>query len=72
MTIISQNAPRGNSAGLRSYDTLADSPITRIANMGEVVKVKAAIIETYGFEPTEEYCRDLIRFVETLIREQRK
>lgn len=51
---------------------LADSPITRIANMGEVVKVKAAIIETYGFEPTEEYCRDLIRFVETLIREQRK
>lgn len=63
MTIISQNTPRGNSAGLRSYDTLSDSPIVRIADMGEVIKVKAAIIETYGFEPTEEYCRDLVKFV---------
>lgn len=56
---------------LDSLSSLSDSPIARIA-MGEVAKVKAAIIETYGFEPTEEYCRDLIRFVETLIREQRK
>ena len=55
-----------------SLSPLSESPIVRIADMGEVAKVKAAIIETYGFEPTEEYCRDLIRFVETLIRDQRK
>lgn len=48
-----------------SVSPLAESPIARIA-MGEVAKVKAAIIETYGFEPTEEYCRDLIKFVEVL------
>ena len=48
-----------------SLSPLDDSPIVRIA-MGEVAKVKAAIVETYGFEPTDEYCRDLIKFVEIL------
>lgn len=56
----------------RLFPSLDESPIVRIADMGEVIKVKAAIIETYGFEPTEEYCRDLIKFVELLTREQRK
>jgi len=31
--------------------------------MGDIAKVKAAIIETYGFEPSDEYCRDLVKFV---------
>lgn len=57
------------TAGVSS---VSESPIVRIADMGEVAKVKAAILDEYGFEPTEEYCRDLIRFVEVLIREQRK
>ena len=52
--------------------TIDQSPITHIATIGDVAKVKAAILHEYGFEPTEEYCRDLIRFVEILIREQRK
>jgi hypothetical protein len=52
--------------------TVEASPIRRIADMGDVAKVKATILHEYGFEPTEEYCRDLIRFVEALIREQRK
>jgi hypothetical protein len=40
--------------------------------MRDVMKVKATIMSEYGFEPTEEYCRDLIHFVEVLINEQRK
>lgn len=43
-----------------------------IASVGDVVKVKAAIMGAYGFEPTEEYCRDLIAFVEALTDEPRK
>lgn len=47
------------------------SPVTprlqAIASFGDVVKVKAAIMHEYGFEPTEEYCRDLIDFVTTLV-----
>ena len=52
--------------------TVETSPIKRLADMGDVIKVKATILHEYGFEPTEEYCRALIRFVEALIREQRK
>jgi hypothetical protein len=33
----------------------------------EVATVKAAILEKYGFEPTDRYCRDLIVFIDTLI-----
>lgn len=52
--------------------SLEESPIKLIADMGDVIKVKAAIMSEYGFEPTEEYCRDLIHFVEVLIRDQRR
>lgn len=44
------------------FPSLDESPIARIA-MGDIAKVKAAIIETYGFEPSDEYCRDLVKFV---------
>ncbi len=44
------------------FSSLDESPIVRIA-MGDIAKVKAAIIETYGFEPSDEYCRDLVKFV---------
>ena len=47
------------------FSSLDESPIVRIA-MGDIAKVKAAIMETYGFAPTDEYCRDLIKFVEVL------
>jgi hypothetical protein len=42
-----------------------------IASFSDVVKVKAAIMHEYGFEPTEEYCRDLIAFVDRLTHEPR-
>jgi hypothetical protein len=32
----------------------------------EVALVKKAIIDKYGFEPSEVYCRDLIAFVEVM------
>ena len=32
----------------------------------EVAQVKKAIIDKYGFEPSEVYCRDLIAFVEVM------
>lgn len=37
-----------------------------IANMGDVAKVQSVILNEYGFEPTEEYCRDLIAFVDSM------
>ncbi len=45
--------------------------IRRLADMREVTRVQAAIEAEYGFTPTEEYCRDLIAFVEELSREPR-
>lgn len=38
-----------------------------IANWGDVTKVKATIMSEYGFEPSEQYCRDLIAFVDRMI-----
>ena len=32
----------------------------------EIENVKQAIMEKYGFEPSSEYCRDLITFLEAL------
>jgi hypothetical protein len=32
----------------------------------EVALVKKAIIDKYGFEPSEVYCRDLIAFVDVM------
>lgn len=46
------------------------SPVHRlqaIANAGDVAKVKATIMHEYGFEPSEEYCRDLIAFVDSMM-----
>ncbi len=51
------------AAGVSS---VSESPIVRIADMGEVAKVKAAIVALYGFEPSDDYCRDLVKFVLTL------
>jgi hypothetical protein len=48
------------------FSSVNDEPIKLIADMGDVAKVKAVILSEYGFEPTEEYCRDLIRFVESM------
>lgn len=53
------------------FSSVNDEPIKLIAELGDVTKIKALILSVYGFEPTEEYCRDLIRFVEAL-SEQRK
>lgn len=50
------------------FSSVNDEPIKLIADMGDAAKVKAVILSEYGFEPTEEYCRDLIRFVESMAR----
>lgn len=34
-----------------------------------IAQVKAIIIQRYGFTPTDEYCRDLIAFVEAMTNE---
>ena len=36
----------------------------------DVALIKAAILEKYGFEVTDEYAADFIRFVADLIEEQ--
>lgn len=36
------------------------------AKSQEIAQVKKAIIDKYGFEPSEVYCRDLIAFVEVM------
>lgn len=54
------------------HSSIKDEPIKLIADMGDVTKIRAVILSEYGFEPTEEYCRDLIKFVEGVILEQRK
>lgn len=38
-----------------------------IVSTGDVATVKRTIEEVYGFEPTEEYCRDLVVFVDSVI-----
>jgi hypothetical protein len=45
---------------------LLDSPIVELVKTQRVEKVRAAIFLKYGFVPTDEYCRDLIAFVEAL------
>lgn len=39
---------------------------------GDIARAKAAIMQKYGFEPSEEFCRDLIAFVEALTHEPGK
>jgi len=39
--------------------------------MHDVALVRTAIEIEYGFTPTEEYCRDLIAFVEEMTHESR-
>ena len=45
---------------------LLDSPIVQLAALKQVESIKAAIFDNYGFEPSDEYCHDLIMFVEAL------
>lgn len=45
----------------------AESPIVAIAKLGDVERVKAEILKKYGFEVTDEYCRDLVAFVEQML-----
>lgn len=40
------------------------------AEKGEIALVKRAIIDKYGFEVSEEYCRDFIAFVNRVLREE--
>lgn len=37
---------------------------------GEIAIVKKAIIDKYGFEVSEQYCRDFIAFVNRVYREE--
>lgn len=45
------------------------SPIVTLVKSKEVERVKTAIVDKYGFLPTDEYCRDLIAFVEQMAQE---
>lgn len=40
--------------------------LMREAKTHEVALVKKAIIDKYGFEPSEVYCRDLVAFIEAM------
>lgn len=51
---------------LRESSVSTEWPIAHLAQLGDLRKVQAAILGLYGFEPTLDYCRDLIKFVLTL------
>lgn len=57
--------------GGKMLSSLAQLPqakrLQAIANTGDVTKVKAVILHEYGFDATEEYCRDLIAFVDSMM-----
>lgn len=48
------------------------SSLIDIASLDSIAKVKAAILKKYGFEATDEYCRDLIAFVKELTSVERE
>lgn len=48
------------------------SPIELIVEMQDIARMKDGIKLAYGMEATDDYCRDLLTFVETCLRSWRR